>query len=159
MPRLWLACASGGPHHASSLLMKHLYLLILAAALFTGGCATQSSHVLPHADLAHYKTAFVVHLLTDGHQTDEKIAQDLRDRGLSVTAGPMTMLPDHTDLLVEYQDNWAWDFKNYMIGIGIQIKEIKSDKVLATGSINKPAMVMGESSTQLIHNLLNTLFK
>ncbi len=139
--------------------MKSLFLLVLAAALLTGGCTTQSTHVLPHADLSQYKTAFVVHLLTDGHQTDEKIAQDLRDRGLTVTSGPMTMLPDGTQLLVEYQDNWAWDFKNYMIGIGIQVKELKTDKVLATGSINKPAMVMGESSTQLIHNLLNTLFK
>jgi hypothetical protein len=139
--------------------MKYALFLVLAVGLLGSGCSTQSTHVLPTADLAHYKTAFVVHLLTDGHQVDEMIAQDLRDRGYQVTSGPMTMLPDGTDLLVEYRDSWAWDFKNYMIGIDIEIKDIKADKMLATGTIDKPSMVLGETPTQLIHGLLTSMFK
>jgi hypothetical protein len=139
--------------------MKIAPSLAVLAGLLAAGCTTESTHILPNADLHQYKTAFVVHLLTDGHQTDELIAQDLRNRGFTASAGPMTMMPDGTQLLVEYRDDWAWDFKNYMIGIDIQIKDAKTDKVLATGNINKPAMVMGETPEELIHNDLSALFK
>ena len=139
--------------------MKPLLFLSLVCGLVLTGCATETSHKLPNVDLTKYKTAFVVHLLADGHQTDELIGADLRERGFTVAVGPLTMLPDNTDLLVEYRDNWAWDFKNYMIGIDVQVKETKTDRVLATASIDKPSMVMGESPKQLVHNVLSTIFK
>ena len=139
--------------------MNRTFLTILFFGLLATGCSTLEVHKAKNADLRQYKRAYVLHLLTDGHGVDEMVAAELRAHGLQASAGPLTMMPDDTELLVEYRDEWAWDFKNYLIGMDIQIKKLKTDEVIGTGHLYRPRMVLGAPPSQMVSEVLSPLFK
>ena len=132
---------------------------ILVIGLLATGCSTLDVHKAKNADLKQYKKAYVLHLLTDGHGVDELVAAELRARGLQVAAGPMTMMPDDTEILVEYRDEWAWDFKNYLIGLDIQIKKVRTDEVIGAGHLYRPTMVLGAPPSRMVADVIAPLFK
>src|SRR5580658_6731283 len=85
---------------------------VLGFALFLVGCSHMDSRTAPNVDLSHYNHVFVQHLLTDGRAIDQIIARELRRRGYDAIAGPLTMLPDNTEIIVAYEDHWNFDFTN-----------------------------------------------
>jgi hypothetical protein len=122
------------------------------------GCFSVETHHDPHVKVAQYQRFFVEHRLTDDRHIDDTIVAELRSLGRQASTGPLTMMPDDAQVVISYQDEWAWDFKNYLIQLNIQLREARTDRPLATGSYRQPSMVT-KSPARVVKAVLEPLFK
>lgn len=132
--------------------------VLLTFAFLLAGCRSVRIERAPHADLGGIKRFFVEHRLTDDHHLDDIIVAELQSRGLEASAGPLTMMPDNAEAVVSYADDWAWDFKSYLIQLRIDIRSARLDRPLATGTYRQPSPIT-KSPTQVVHAILAPLFE
>jgi len=137
---------------------KSAILLALGVSIFAG-CAQLSTRVLPNSGIATYKHIFVEQRLADNYGVADAMAKELRDMGYDATSGALTMMPPDAELIVSYDDMWAWDFKNYMIELDVQARSARTDKILAVGHYYRPSMVFGHPPASMIRELLAKLFR
>ncbi len=129
-------------------------LLLACAAALLAGCSSVSTRKV--IDLAPFKHIFVVHRLTDDHHIDELFVRELQSRGHDASSGPLTMLPENADAILTYEDRWAWDFKNYLIELDIDVRTARTDKKLADGRYYQPS-IKTKPPAEVIHELLASL--
>ena len=134
-------------------------LLALAGASALAGCSHLVTRALPHSDISHFKHVFVEHRLADSYGIADEMARQLREMGFDASAGALTMMPPDAEIVVSYEDMWTWDFKTYMIEIDVQVRNAKTDKILAVGHYYRPSAVFGHPPAAMIHELLAKLFK
>jgi hypothetical protein len=115
-------------------------LLLLAAALLFGGCASMSSNTAPGADLSKIKKIYVVHLAPDGRAINRVIADQLNLMGYHATTGEANAVPADIDATLTYQDKWMWDITMYMIELNVQLREPKTEIALATAKSYRPSL-------------------
>jgi hypothetical protein len=137
--------------------MKVFALLLIAAALFTA-CSTVATHKDAKTDFGKYHHIFVEARLGDDHGLDEIIVRELQAMGYHASSGPLTMKPDDVDVLIFYQDRWAWDFKTYMIEFSLSVHDARKDQILADGSSSHQS-VFKKSPADMIHEVLVGIFK
>ncbi len=137
--------------------MKHPLSALIVLVSLLAGCSHVTTRTADRVDLKQSQHIWVEHLLTDGHSVDQIIARQLRQRGYDALAGPLTLMPEQTDLIVGYLDRWNFDFTYYMIEIDIQVRAAKGDKLLATGRNFRPS-VAGKSPAEMIETVLDKLF-
>ncbi len=133
-------------------------LSLLIALVCLVGCSSLTSHQNPAVDLTQFKRFYVEHRLTDDHGLDHLIVNDLKRRGYEAACGPLTMMPDNTQVLVVYEDRWNWDFKSYLIELDIKFRDARKEKLIAFGTLHHPSPVAKEPAT-MIHQVLNSFFK
>jgi hypothetical protein len=133
-------------------------LLWLAVALLLAGCAQVSTRVAQKSNLSEYKHIYVQHLLTDSRGIDELIARELRGLGYDASAGPLTLMPQNTEVVLLYQDHWNSDFTTYMIEIDMQLQTARSGRLLAEGRSFHPSF-LGNAPVRLIDEILYKWFK
>jgi hypothetical protein len=133
-------------------------LLGFATVLLLAGCAEFSSRTTPSAKLGSYQHIYVQHSLTDGRGLDGVIAQELQRLGYDASAGPLTLMPKNTELVLLYQDRWSWDFTTYMIELNMQVMTAHSGRMLAEARTFRPSLV-GHPPVQLVDQILNNWFK
>ncbi|HMD61512.1 MAG TPA: hypothetical protein VKG78_08780 [Opitutaceae bacterium] len=136
---------------------KALFAMAAAAALT--GCSHLVTRSLPNADIGHYKHIFVEHRLADSYGIADEMARQLMEIGYDASAGALTMMPSDAELVVSYEDMWTWDFNTYMIEIDVQVRNARTDKILAVGHYYRPSMVFGHPPASMIHELLVKLFR
>ena len=114
--------------------MKFLPLRALAALalLLLGGCATYKTSAEHGHSLAGVQRYFVVTNLNDNHGLDQQISAALKGRGLESDTGPLTMMPDKTQAVISYRDNWSWDFGDHLVFLAISVRETRSEQSFAT---------------------------
>ena len=95
----------------------------LGGAALLGGCTQLSTRALPKSDVGSYKHVFVEQRLADNYGVAEAMARELRDMGYDASAGALTMMPADAELIVSYDDMWAWDFNTYMIEFDMQVRD------------------------------------
>ena len=134
-----------------------LAALAVAALLF--GCTQLSTRSLPNSDIGHYKHVFVEKRLADNYGVADAMAKELRDMGYDASAGALTMMPVDAELIVSYDDMWAWDFNTYMVEFDVQVRAAHTDKILAVGHYYRPSMVFGHPPAAMIRELLAKLFR
>ncbi|HVU25515.1 MAG TPA: hypothetical protein VHE13_15410 [Opitutus sp.] len=137
--------------------MKFASALLLPLVLLAG-CASVHTEVMPHADLAATGRFFVEHRLSDNHHVDDLIVADLQARGFAASAGPLTMLPDDANVVITYEDDWAWDFHSYLIELRVAVRRARADQPLAAGSYRQPSPIT-KSPGAVIHILLDRLLQ
>lgn len=137
--------------------MKVPVSLLLLGVLLLAGCSNVATHRFPGADLTRYQRFYVEHRLTDDRHIDEMIVARLHALGRQATFGPLTMMPEDTEVLVTYEDIWAWDFKNYLIELNIQFRSARRDRGLAYGGYRQPSMFT-KSPDVVIARILMPLF-
>ena len=137
--------------------MKNLRLLLLLLPLLAA-CSHVTTRTAEHVDLGSYHHIYVEHLLTDGPSVGQIIARQLRQRGYDALAGPLTLMPPNTELIVGYLDQWNFDFTYYLIEIDLQVRTAHGDKLLATGRHFRPS-VTGKSPAAMVDAVLDKLFK
>lgn len=106
--------------------MKRVLLpsVLLAALVFLAGCASYSaSHLRSLADTRRF---FVLSNANDNRALDHQIAAALRARGLEAETGPLTMMPDETQVVVTYQDHWTWDFGDHLVYLQLNVRDRRS---------------------------------
>ena len=79
--------------------MKSFLLAALLLSFLTG-CSSVTAHKNPAVDLGKFKRYYVKHRLTDDRKLDELIVAALRSHGLEASFGPITMMPENTELLI-----------------------------------------------------------
>jgi len=134
-------------------------LFALAGAVVLAGCTHVVTRSLPNANIGHYKHIFVEHRLADSYGIADEMARELTEMGYDATAGALTMMPSNAEIIVSYDDMWAWDFNTYMIEFDVQVRAARSDKIMAVGHYYRPSMVFGHPPASMIHELLAKLFK
>lgn len=113
--------------------------VLLATFAFLSACSSVHVDRQPRTDLRKFRHFFVEHRLADNAQVDQAIVAELRARGFTASAGPRTMMPADVDALVVYHDDWAWDFKTYLIQLQIEIRSPHRNQSFATGIYRQPS--------------------
>jgi len=131
------------------------FFLVLSLGLLTS-CSSTTSRRDPGVDFKKFTRYYVEHRLNDNHATDAMIAVDLRARGLEVGHGPLTMMPETTEVLVTYDARWTWDFRSYLINLEITAHQVRTEKMIATGTYHHPGLTP-KAPEKMIHSLLNRL--
>ena len=94
--------------------MKRAYSFGLISLLVLGAlCLTACSSYEAHpgsAKVANQKRIFILSNQNDNNFLDTQIVAALKLRGYESECGPMTMMPDDTQVIVTYEDHWTWDF-------------------------------------------------
>jgi len=137
--------------------MKVLVALLAIVCLLSA-CSSVHTQRAPGAELGHYKQFYVEHRLSDDRHIDEAIVAELKSLGREASAGPLTMMPQSADAIVTYQDEWAWDFKSYMIQLNIQIRDSRRERIVANGNYQQPSMFT-KPPAQVVHAILLPLLK
>ena len=134
-----------------------LLILLALLPLFTA-CSTINVQRMPSADLSHYRRFFVQNRLNDNHAIDELIAAELRARGYDASSGPLTMMPDNTQILIDYDARWTWDFHSYLVDLSITARKAYADTILATGTFHHPGLTPKSPET-MVSSLLDGFFE
>jgi hypothetical protein len=133
-------------------------VVLLLLAVFLAGCSSIYIDRRPRTDFSKIKRVYVERRLSDNHQIDQTIVAELRALGLEASSGPLTMLPDGTDAIVTYQDEWAWDFKSYLIEFNLQLRGAIKEQYLAAGTYRQPSPIT-KSPAEIVHLILARIFK
>ena len=136
--------------------MRFVYSLLAVAGLLTG-CSTLNTHIEPKVNLVQLKHVFVQSNLNDNHGLDLMIVRELQARGLKAESGPMTLMPTDAAAYLTYQDQWDWDFKDYLIGLAITVRSARTDEILASVSYFRPTAFLKASST-MVHLTVEAFF-
>jgi hypothetical protein len=139
--------------------MKALVVLpVLAFALLASACSSLRTDQNPRVNFAKLKRIFVEHRLADNHHIDALIVAELQDQGLEASAGPLTMMPEHVDAIISYEDLWAWDFKTYLNVLNLTMRNAITDQPIAQATYrhNSP---FPKSPERMIHEALARWFR
>ncbi len=133
------------------------FLALAALALLLTGCTNVTVRTSPGVELAKYHRIFVEQPLNENHHVDEILAYELRQLGYDATSGPLTMMPENTELVVGYTSRWTWDFTTYLIELDVSVRTAHINKVLAAGRYYQPSARPRTAET-VAHDLVGRLF-
>lgn len=133
-----------------------LFLLLLTLPLLAA-CSSVTTRRDPGAKLGQYQRFFVEQRLNDNHATGDLIAAELRARGLQADCGPVTMMPDDTQVLISYDARWTWDFHSYLIDLSMTARHARTEKVIATGNFHHPGLTPKKPEA-MIRKILDDFF-
>ena len=148
-----------GPSVADMFKSGNAFALVALGALLMAGCTQMTTRKVPNQAIWNSKHIFVEKRLSDNYGVAEAIARELRAMGYDSSSGPLTMMPQGTELIVSYDDMWTWDFSIYLIEFDVQVRNARNDKIVAVGHYFRPSMVFGHPPDAMIHDLLAKLFK
>ena len=139
---------------------KFLKLAVILGifTLLSTGCANHATgSVSPSANLLALKTMYVKHYPSDNSGVDEQIADKLRSKGVTVTVGSEAS-PSSVDAVVTYVDRWMWDITMYMLELTINIRDPKTDSLIATGNSLHTSLTR-KSQTEMVDEVINSIYK
>jgi len=110
--------------------------LLLGLGLLLGGCASYDVQVERGKSLAGKQRFFVVSNLNDNHALDHRIAEAIKSHGFEADTGPLTMMPDQTQVIVAYQDHWSWDFGDHLVYLSFSARDAITGEPVATVSFS-----------------------
>ncbi len=138
---------------ASALPVLGLFLLSLLLA----GCTTYSEQTIRGQHVATKKNLFVQSNLNDNHAIDQQIVADIKQRGREVDCGPLTMMPDDTDVIITYEDNWAWDFGDHLVHLRITATDRRTGALIATANFTAKIPTT-KSVPKIINELIDRMY-
>ena len=133
-------------------------LVLLAAVLLCGGCASFDTEAPRGGGLAGVQRFFVVSNLNDNHAFDQRIAAALKARGFVAEAGPLTMMPGDTQAIVTFQDQWGWDLGEHLVYLRIAVRKPESSENLA-GATFSARIPLKEAPAETVGRLVTRLFE
>jgi hypothetical protein len=137
--------------------MKGLSLLA-CAVLVLAGCSTVQINKSRGADLTRHRSVWVESRLNDSNSLDTRIVNELKGLGYETSAGPRTMMPEATELVVTYDARWEWDFHHYLIELSLSVHPANSSEVLARAYYFHPGLTR-KTPEAMIHELIEPLFR
>lgn len=132
-------------------------LLGVLATMLSFGCVSQSSldgFRLPAEARRGGATFAVLHQPADGRRLDRTIAESLKARGFGAAADETAPV----DYVVSYLDRWQWDMRMYLIDLRIDVRDAKTNVLVATGrSYQTSLAAMGESHQSIVERTVDVL--
>ena len=134
-----------------------LVVLLVAVTVLSTGCANRATAtVSPSSDLSALKTMYVKHYPSDNSGVNMEIADRLRSKGIVVTTG-VAPAPGKVDAIVNYKDKWMWDITMYMLELTIDIRDPKTEALLATGNSYHTSLTR-LSQTAMVNEVIDNIF-
>lgn len=130
--------------------------MLLAGALLAG-CSSYKTSVEPGRNLAGYSRVWVKSNMNDNHGLGGFIVAALAAQGHEAGLGPLTMMPVRTQLIVQYRDSWAWDFKDHMTALEITVLDARTEQQIARADYGNPAS-MSRHPSEVAERLVRQLF-
>ena len=137
--------------------MKLLAPLVAVVLGLLAGCSSVNTLTAPKVDLTKYKRVFVESRLNDNNGMDQRIANELTRLGYTASSGPLTLMPEDTELVVTYDARWEWDFRQYLIELRIGVRPAQSFTVLASGRYFHPG-ITSRTPDAMVQELLAPMF-
>lgn len=135
--------------------MPRLLVSLLLLSLL-GGCASRNVTVDRRQGLDGLERFFVVANANDNRALDRHLVNALRARGLTADSGPRTMMPEDTQAILLYEDQWSWDFGERLQILTLTVREPGRGGTLATAGYvaripgrRPPAGIVGDLVTRL----------
>ncbi len=134
------------------------FLLVALLLPFLAGCSSLSTHKNPAVKLGDFQRFHVEKRLSDDRGLEILIARDLQRRGFTATHGFLTMMPDDTQVIITYDDRWAWDFRTYLIELNIAAVDAYRKRLIATSTSRVPGPISRDPEV-MITEILDSFFK
>jgi hypothetical protein len=132
-------------------------LLTLLIPLLLGGCSSIDTQIDRTKPLGSIQRFFVLANGNDSRALDRHIVNALRARGFTAESGPRTMMPDDTEAVIHYVDNWTWDFGDRLVYLQIGVRDQRSGEPI--GSMQYSARIPGRQPVgEIITGLISQLF-
>lgn len=131
-------------------------ILLAGFVLLAAGCSTSSS-ARKVVSLDRFQRIYVESRLNENHHLDELFVAELRRLGCDASYGPLTMMPEKTDVLLTYDARWEWDFKTYLIELNFEMHTVHPRKKVADGRYHQPT-IRTKTAEAIIQELLGKLF-
>lgn len=131
---------------------------LFAVVFLLAGCASTTTFRAPGKDLTSYKKVWVERNLSDDRNIHGMIAAELKALGYDVDSGFGTMMPRGIELIVAYNDQWNWDFRDYLIDIEITAREPRSSSVVARGHYFRPG-ITNKTPAAMVRDVVTAVFK
>jgi len=125
------------------------FLLLVGLVLGLASCASYHSELDRGRSLAKFQRFFVLSNLNDNHAIDRQIAEQLKARGREADAGPLTMMPDNNQVIVMFQDRWAWDFGEHLVFLQIAVRDTHSAQPFASVTFSAKIPLHEEASVTI----------
>ena len=122
------------------------------------GCATnrESASVAADADITKLSSIYVVRSEPDEQGVYITIAEQLRKLGYTVSTGPETKVPAHTDAVLTYQTQWQWDLTMYLLDLRVALRDPTTNALLGTASSYHTSMTR-KSTAEMVAEVLSNL--
>ena len=131
-------------------------LCLLVLSLLPAGCTSYNERTTTGANLAAKKHFFVLSNLNDNHAIDRLVEAELKSRGYDGSSGPHTMMPDDAEVLVTYDENWAWDFGDHLVYLQLTATNTRTGELYATASF-KAKIPSNKSVEKIIAELIDRM--
>jgi hypothetical protein len=136
--------------------MKMPICLVVLLFLFAG-CSSVDTHFDVSGDVRGFHHVFVRSASNDSNNVDQLIVQELLRLGYDASSGPRTMMPDNAEIVVDYESQWDWDFRTYMIRLSLTVRSVRTEAKLAGGQIFHPGMT-SKSPEELVRLAVLPIF-
>lgn len=136
--------------------MKPLAWLLFGFVVLATGCGSLTT--AGRADLGKYRRIWVEQRLNDNLGVGRKLAGELVALGYTADVGPLTMMPEDTQLIVTYDAREEWDFRAYLIELNVAVRPAKDYNLLVSTARYFHPGVTKKSSDAMIHELMVKLF-
>lgn len=141
--------------------MKRALSLVLAACALLGallagpGCSTVTAQTVNHGVVGK-KRIFVQSNQNDNNALDAQIVAALKARGYEADRGPLTMMPDDTEVVVTYEDHWSWDFGDRLAFLQINARDRRTGQPYGTAHY-RAKIPGGKSVDKIIGELIDRI--
>lgn len=140
--------------------MKRVLRFGFAASLVLGflllaGCSSYETHA-GGKSVASQKRIFIQSNQNDNNALDTQIVAALKLRGYESDCGPLTMMPDNTQVIVTYEDHWTWDFGDHLAFLQITARDRKTGQVYGT-AVFKAKIPSKKSIPKVIGELIDRI--
>jgi len=105
--------------------------LLVVGALCLAACSSYEAHP-GGGKVASQKRIFILSNQNDNNFLDTQIVAALKLRGYESDCGPLTMMPDDTQVIVTYEDHWTWDFGDHLAFLQITARDRRTGQTYGT---------------------------
>ena len=139
--------------------MQNIIKTSTAIALFFlfGACSSLKASVEEGADLSAGRTYYVAHQEKDERAINEMIAKRLGATGRQATTGELADIPSGTQVLVTYEDRWAWDITMYMRSLQVVFRDPHTEAIMATGTSKRDSLTR-KGVESVVDEVVNEIF-
>ena len=92
----------------------------------------------PNVNLRGFNTFYVIQSEADSRGVHRAIQGELVSMGKKAESGPGSSIPDGVDVVVTYHENWVSDFVWYLRNLSIQLRDPKTNVLLASSLSIRP---------------------
>lgn len=117
--------------------VTHFVLVVFACAFLVGCASTRTQVAEKGRNLKEVRSYFVLRNLKDNHGIDVRIVRALQARGFQAESGPITLLPATAQVVITYEDRWAWDFSTHMVYLKLGARDPRGVFPYITASYTK----------------------